>query len=76
MRLMIAQDIDEVTELIRQGLDARGKTQKQMADHLGFSQKHVSQMLTRKAGLSLSNLFDMCAYLGMSVAIVPDRNKP
>jgi transcriptional regulator with XRE-family HTH domain len=64
-------DIEGLQSLIQWELQRQGKTQVQLAGHLGFSQKHVSQMLTGKAGISLANLFEICGYLGLSVTIDP-----
>jgi transcriptional regulator with XRE-family HTH domain len=71
MRRHTVADIGELQALIRWELRAQGRTQTAMAEHLGFSQKHVSQMLTGRTSISLANLFEICAYLGLSVTIDP-----
>jgi transcriptional regulator with XRE-family HTH domain len=71
MRLLVAEEASDIVKLIRQEIKGCGKTQKQVADHLGFTQKHMSQMMNGKNGISIPVLFRICGYLGASVAIVP-----
>jgi len=43
----------QVREAIRSALDASGMTQVEFAARVGISEKHMSQVLTGKAGLPL-----------------------
>lgn len=75
-RYLIAETAAEVVPLIRQELEAKGKTQRQLAAHLGFTTKHMSQIMTGKAGASLPVLFRILAYLGVGIAMAPTPTIP
>ena len=75
MRLAIAESTDDLITILREGLDESGKTQKQLAGHMGFSTKHMNQILMGKAGLSLPHLFSILEYIGLDLAFLP-VNRP
>lgn len=54
---------DEVVEILRDLLADAGRTQRDLAEYLGFSEKHVSQIFTGRAGLTLPNLFAILDYV-------------
>ncbi len=55
---------DQVRAAIRGALDVAGITQTELARRIGMSQKHVSQVLTGKTGLSLALADRMLAAIG------------
>lgn len=60
---------------IRHALESSGRTQKELAAHLGFSEKHVSFMLTGKSGITLTTLLQVSAYCGTPiVGITEDKS--
>lgn len=71
MKMLVAYDPDEVIMIIRDSLHANGQTQKMMARHLGFTTKHMSQILTGKAGTTVPLLFRMLDYVGVNLVINP-----
>lgn len=71
MKIRIAEDEDDVRKTVRAELLARRVKQRDLAEHLGISEKHLSQMLLGRAGLSLPMLFRMCAHLNLCIMIAP-----
>jgi transcriptional regulator with XRE-family HTH domain len=72
MRARLAASPDEVRERIREEIELRGVKQRRLAEHLGFSEKHMSQLLLGKVGMSLPILYRICAYLEMTLLIAPE----
>ena len=60
---------------IRRALDESTYTQKWLADQVGISQKHVSQLLNGRTSLNIGLAGAMLATLGQ-VATVEIREKP
>lgn len=60
--------LDVIKEAIRTELKADGCTQKDLADYLGLSQKHVSQILTGKVQGSHDVIESMARALGLSLS--------
>ncbi len=54
---------------IKTELSLDGATQKDLAHYLGISEKHVSQILTGKAGSSGKVIYDMAAAVGLHVEV-------
>jgi transcriptional regulator with XRE-family HTH domain len=71
IRRRTVASIEELRKLIKLELVMQGLKQRDLCEYLGFSDKHVSRLLTGKANISLANLFEICAYLGLSVTIDP-----
>jgi transcriptional regulator with XRE-family HTH domain len=60
---------DPVIPHIRAEMRAQGVTQREMADRLQISEKHLSMMLNGRAGLSLPMLRRMFAELDLELVI-------
>lgn len=70
-KLCVVRDPADIVPLIRREAKAAGRTQKQIADHMGFTEKHVSYMFNGRNGVSIQNLLTICAYLDVGVAFYP-----
>lgn len=70
----------QVREAIRQALNESELTQSELAEQVGMSQKHISQVLSGKSGLSFDLAEQMLAVLGRrldaSVTSGPARTAP
>jgi transcriptional regulator with XRE-family HTH domain len=73
MRVVVAGDADEIMPLIRERMRQENVSQRVLADHLGFSYKHMSQVITGKCGTPLSTIFLICEYLDMGIALMPGK---
>jgi plasmid maintenance system antidote protein VapI len=73
MKKLVAHDPEEVIEMIRNRLRENGQTQRTMAAHLGFTTKHMSQLLTGKATISVPLLFRMLDYIRVEVRLTTTR---
>lgn len=62
-----------VREEIKSVMVQRGWSQVFLADALGFTEKHVSQMLTGKAGVTLETLGWIAEAAGSHWQLVPNR---
>jgi transcriptional regulator with XRE-family HTH domain len=71
MRMEVVRDPDELPGAIRTAMKARGVSQTQLARDLGYSAKHVNQMLQGNAGISIEMLFRIMRYLGVAVVFAP-----
>lgn len=71
MRYVTAHDPSDVVLLIRIELEDSGGTQRAMAEHLGFTTKHLSMIMTGKNGVTLPVLFKMLDYVGLSMILSP-----
>jgi transcriptional regulator with XRE-family HTH domain len=69
----LANSTDDVMPLIRQQLEAKGKTQVRMARHLGISTRHLNFLMTGKATPTLPMLFRMLRYLDMAMVLTPTQ---
>lgn len=58
-----------VREALRQALIEQDITQKELAERLGVTQKHISQVLSGKSGLSFDFAERCAAALGMVIVI-------
>ena len=65
--------LDPTVAFIRLHVRKRGIRQKELATHLGVTQKHVSQMLSGKAGCSMNLARRMLDYLGYDLVAVGRR---
>jgi transcriptional regulator with XRE-family HTH domain len=63
--------IGNLKSAIKAALEADGCTQTDLADYLGLSQKHVSQVLTGKATGDLRMLVRMAAAVGLDLVASP-----
>lgn len=72
MRLVSAKSPEGVVGVLRDGLAASGKTQLQLAQHLGFSAKHTSFMLTGRAQISIPNLLTALEFLDLALVLSSD----
>lgn len=66
-----ATNLDEVRSIIREELERRTMNQNFVCQEMGFSEKHMSQMLTGGAGISIPMLFRFCNYLHISIIFQP-----
>lgn len=71
MRMAAPANEDEIRQVLQAAVRKWG-TQKDLARHLGFSEKHVSLMLTGKASISLGTLFGILDYTGLKL-VITDR---
>jgi plasmid maintenance system antidote protein VapI len=71
MRFTAASSAEDVVKVLRDRLDETGRTQQQLAADLGITTKHMSQMLTGKAGISLPMLFRILHYSGAGITLAP-----
>jgi plasmid maintenance system antidote protein VapI len=62
--------------IIKAELARCGASQADMARDLGYSQKHVSQVLTGRATASLATAVKMLKYVGLELQAVPRRDDP
>ncbi|MDE6075850.1 MAG: helix-turn-helix domain-containing protein [Clostridia bacterium] len=53
----------EFAENLKSALTVNGKTQKELADHLGTTQQTVSRWLTGRNEPDLATLINICIYL-------------
>jgi transcriptional regulator with XRE-family HTH domain len=74
--MIAARGPEELLEAVREGLKQRGVTQVELAKHLGFSAKHMNQVIHGKAGLGLHHMFEILAYLEVGVMLVPMERQP
>jgi len=59
---------------IRHSLESHGYgAHSRLAEHLGCSKKHLSQMMLGKAGVSLQMLFEMLEYLEIAMVLSPEE---
>jgi transcriptional regulator with XRE-family HTH domain len=68
---VIVTSADGVRLAIRSHMKDHRRYSILMAEHLGVSQKHLSQMMTGKANISLRNLFAMLEYLDLTLVLKP-----
>lgn len=73
---MKAVSPSRVVVAIREELAGRGLYQKDLATHLGITQKHLSMILTGKNKMSLSILFQVLDYLRMPLLLEVPANPP
>jgi transcriptional regulator with XRE-family HTH domain len=66
-----ANSTDDVMPLIRQQLEARRVTHRQLATYLGISTRHLSVLMTGKATPTLPMLFRMLTYLDLAMVLTP-----
>jgi hypothetical protein len=71
------RDEHEVRQAIRDAVKADGKFYIQLAKHLGITQKHLSQIMAGRNGLSLPLLFATLSYLGLTLELrpTPEENR-
>jgi transcriptional regulator with XRE-family HTH domain len=60
--------------IIQQSLKVQGKTQRGLAEYMGFSQKHISLVLTGKNSTSIDNYRLMLEYVGFRFKIEEIKN--
>ena len=72
MKVIQVSSAAQIPRAIQEEMWISDQPQVLLARELGFSEKHVSQMLTGKAGISLPNLYKILAYLDLSLLVVPD----
>lgn len=70
-KLVIIRDPGDMVPAIRREAKAAGRTQKQIAAHLGFTEKHVSYLFNGRNGISVAHLLAILAYLDCGVAFYP-----
>lgn len=75
MRLTSVKDSEQLRRLIQRRLKATWKTQREMAEHLGISQKHLSQQLQGKAGITIPQLCAMLEWCDLTLAVVDKREE-
>ena len=63
--------VEDIMPVIKRNLGKAGKYQRDLAEHLGVSEKHVSHMMTGRTGVTLPMLFQMLAYLDMPLVLMP-----
>ena len=73
VKAVIVSSPEGVMPAIREALESRGGHHILLARHLGCSQKHLSQMMVGKAGVSLHMLFSMLDYLGIAMVLSPEE---
>ncbi len=61
---------DELRRKVRSALRASGRTQKSLAAHMGWSEKHVSYILCGRAHLSIDLADRMLCFCGFAVDLV------
>ena len=62
---------DEVRQAIRAHMEENGRFHVLLARHLGITQKHLSQVMHGRAGLSLPLLFAVLSYLDLTLELSP-----
>ena len=69
--MLVVRDPDDLPGVIRKALKDRGVGQAQMARDLGYSAKHINQMLQGNAGISIDVLFRIMRHLDVAVVFAP-----
>lgn len=69
--MLLVGDPDELPGVIRTALTIRGVSQAQLARDLGYSTKHVNQMVQGNAGISIDVLFRIMRYLDVGLVLSP-----
>lgn len=72
MKIVQVFSPEQIPSAIQGEMLMLGKPQVLLARELGFTEKHISQMLTGKAGISLPNLYKILAYLDLALLVVPN----
>ncbi|UGL61935.1 helix-turn-helix DNA binding domain protein [Arthrobacter phage EastWest] len=70
-KLVVIHDPADIVPIIRREAKLAGRTQKQIAEHLGFTEKHVSYLFNGRNGVSIDVLLRLCGYLEVGVAFYP-----
>lgn len=65
-----------IAKAVREEIHRKGLKQKDLADRLGFSQKHVSQMLLGHVSISLDYLPFILDFAGLELRIVNKKESP
>lgn len=73
MRMVVATKPEDLPRIVRAAMASKGMTHTQLAEHLGFTTKHMSQMMCGRAPIKMSVLFEMLGYLDVAVALIPQR---
>lgn len=73
MKIVVAGSADDIFPLIRERMEQEKISQRVLADHLGFSYKHMSQVITGKCGTPLPTIFRICEYLDIGIALMPGK---
>lgn len=66
--MAVPASADEIRAILQSAVRSRG-TQADLARHLGYSQKHVSEMMNGHAGITLPNLLAILDYIGMTLIL-------
>lgn len=71
-KLVILHSANDVISTLRAEMKASSKTQKQLAEHMGMTEKHISFMLTKKNNMNINHLLTICAFLDVGIAFYPN----
>lgn len=72
MRAAAAGDPLDVTHRIREELALKGIKHKALAEHLGITQKHLSQIMMGNVRMTVPMLYRILAYLQLSLLLFPE----
>jgi hypothetical protein len=75
VKAVVVSTPEGVMPAIRHELESRGGHHIMLARHLECSQKHLSQMMQGKAGVSLPMLFKMLDYLDLAIILSPEESE-
>jgi transcriptional regulator with XRE-family HTH domain len=67
-------DLNQLVPALRYELGLSGKTQQELAEHMGVSYAITNRMLNGKGVLSVQQLFRLAGYLGIAVQLAPPKD--
>lgn len=73
MKIIVAESAEDVPMQIQSELLEQGRSQVLLARELGFTEKHVSQILTGKSNVTVANLYKILAYLDLALVLSPHQ---
>lgn len=71
MRMLSVTRPSQIPGVLKAEMRRQGRTQLDLARHMGVTQKHVSFMMSGKAGFTATSLFIVLEYLGAEITIRP-----
>ena len=71
MHLIMVESADRVMPTIKEALKAQGKTQRQLAEYMGWSEKHLHLLLKNEVGTPMANLYKMLHWLDIGLVLAP-----
>lgn len=63
----------DLTQAIREAIEASGETRYRISQGSGVSQAHLSRLVRGESGCSIENAERIAAYLGLEIILRPKR---